>query len=336
MRQVNTRIFESGYLTLAALDSAPPAQRTGSTFAVNLDDGGTATRIAVIHEGDPSEPGDPLRDRLKEVSDQLGRDTGTETALGGPAVRLQDFDTEASSRLWLLIVVLVAVTYLVLVPVLRSLLLPLLAVALNVLTVAAAFGVLVLLFQGDAPPLGGPGELDAIMVLAIFAIVFGLSIDYEVFLLARMREGFARTGTTDGAIEYGLRRTAGVITGAALIMTGVFAAFALADITSMRQLGIGLTVAVILDATIVRLVLLPALIRLCGNASWWLPAPLARLLPDLDVEREDAPPPLKIDHERLALALAVTAPLDGARRFERDGNGDGNGRRREESTIMSP
>jgi putative drug exporter of the RND superfamily len=114
--------------------------------------------------------------------------------------------------------------------------------------------------------------------------VFALSIDYEVFLLARIREGYAVTGTTEGAIDYGLRRTAGVITGAAMIMTGVFVAFAMSDIASMRQLGVGLTVAVLLDATLVRLVLLPAAIRLAGPANWWLPHTLDRLLPRIDVE----------------------------------------------------
>jgi RND superfamily putative drug exporter len=106
-----------------------------------------------------------------------------------------------------------------------------------------------------------------------------------------MREGYALTGTTEGAIEYGLRRTAGVVTGAALIMTGVFVAFAMADLASMRQLGVGLTTAVILDATVVRLVLLPALIKLCGAANWWLPGWLDRLLPRLDVEVPSGEPP---------------------------------------------
>jgi RND superfamily putative drug exporter len=103
-----------------------------------------------------------------------------------------------------------------------------------------------------------------------------------------MREGYALTGTTAGAVEYGLRKTAGVITGAALIMTGVFVAFALSPIASMQQLGIGLTTAVLLDATVVRLVLLPAIVKLAGGASWWLPGWLDRLLPDLDVEGERA------------------------------------------------
>ncbi|MFL5893913.1 MAG: MMPL family transporter [Thermoleophilaceae bacterium] len=285
---IQTGLFQSGYLPLAALDSAPHAARTGATFAVNLDRGGDAAHIVVMRAGDPTKTNDPVRKRLEDDSARFGRAHDAEVAVGGPATLLQDFHIEASSRLWWLVLALAASTYLVLVPVLRSVLLPLLAVLLNIGTVFAAFGVLSLGFTGSAP-LGGPGTVDAIMVLAIFGIVFGLSIDYEVFLLARMREGYLLTGTTDGAIEYGLRHTAAVITGAALIMTGVFAAFALSDITSMRELGIGLAVAVLLDATVVRLVLLPAVIRLADGACWWLPRPLGRLLGEERVEAEAEP-----------------------------------------------
>ena len=268
-------LFESGYLPLAALDGSSPDLRAGSSFAVNLDRGGDAARIVVVERGNPSRAGNELRPRLVEAARQLGREADANTAVGGPAAVLQDFDSESSGRLPLLVLALSVVTYLVLIPILRSLLLPLLAVVLNLATVFAALGVLTLGFTGSAP-LGGPGDLDAIMVLAIFGIVFGLSIDYEVFLLARMREGWDRTRSTDQAIAYGLRTTAGVITGAAMIMTGVFAAFALSDVISMRQLGIGLSIAVLLDTTLVRLVLLPAVIRLAGDASWWLPGPLER------------------------------------------------------------
>jgi RND superfamily putative drug exporter len=267
---IRTGLFQSGYLPLAALDSAPRAARVGATFAVNLDRGGDAAHVVVMRAGDPTKPDDPVRRRLEREAAAFGRAQDAQVLVGGPATLLQDFRTQAASRLWWLVLALVGTTYFVLVPVLRSLLLPLVAVLLNVATVVAALGVLTLGFQGAAP-LGGPGNVDAIMVLAIFAIVFGLSIDYEVFLLARMREGYERTGTTAGAIEYGVKHTAGVITGAALIMTGVFAAFAMSNVANMRQLGIGLTVAVLLDATVVRLVLLPAVIRLLGGACWWLP-----------------------------------------------------------------
>jgi len=292
---VQTSLFDSGYLPLAAIDAQSGDVRKTASFAVNIDRGGSAARVVIMSARyDPSRPGDPLRKRLEDDMKRMAPDMNTVAAVGGPATLLQDFEAETASRFWWLILALTASTYFVLVPVLRSLLLPLLAVALNLLTVFAALGVLALGFQGAAP-LGGPGDIDGIMVLAIVGVVFGLSIDYEVFLLARMREGYALTGTTDGAIEYGLKHTAGVITGAALIMTGVFVAFAAADITSMRQLGVGLTVAVLLDATVVRLVLLPAVIRLAGDACWWLPRRLGKLLGEepkpgaADTETEPVP-----------------------------------------------
>ena len=147
---------------------------------------------------------------------------------------------------------------------------------------------LVLLFQKSSV-LGGGGFVNDIMVAGIYNIVFALSIDYQVFLLARVREGYDRYGSTDAALSYALENTAGVITGAAAIMTAVFFAFALSAVTSIRQLGIGLTVAVVLDATVVRLVLLPACLRLTERWNWWLPRPLERLLPHVEHE-PDAPP----------------------------------------------
>ena len=117
----------------------------------------------------------------------------------------------------------------------------------------------------------------------IFGLVFGLSIDYAVFLLSRMREHYDRHGDNAAAIEFGLDKTARVITGAAAIMMAVFIAFAGAPVATVSQLGIGLTVAVILDATVVRIVLLPALMLLLGDRIWWLPRWLERILPKLDV-----------------------------------------------------
>ena len=166
----------------------------------------------------------------------------------------------------------------------RSIWLPLVAVLLNLVTVGAAFGLLSLLVEMDARPLGDAGFIDAISAIAMFTVIFGLSIDYEVFLLSRMREGWERTGDIARSIDYGVQRTAGVITGAALIMTGVFLAFAASDVANLRQLGVGLTVAVLLDATVIRLYLLPAVMRALGRWNWWLPAPLERRLPRVEVE----------------------------------------------------
>jgi RND superfamily putative drug exporter len=189
-----------------------------------------------------------------------------------------DYARQISAILPLLIATLAVITWVALVIVTRAIVLPLIAVALNLLTVGAAFGALVLLYQGAAPALGGPGYLDAVAVVGIFGIVFGLSIDYEVFLVSRMREEYARTGSTELAIERGLLQTAGVVTGAAAIMAGVFAAFALSSFVDIAEFGTGLTIAVVLDATLVRIVLLPALTRLCGAAAWWLPRWLDRIV----------------------------------------------------------
>ena len=166
---------------------------------------------------------------------------------------------------------LTLVTALLLAVLLRSIVVAGIGVVLNLLAVGATLGLLRLLFQGDAPLLGGPGEIDAVAVTAIFGVVFALSIDYQVFIVSRVREEWLRTGDAAAAVQVGLARTARVVTGAALSMLGVFFAFGLADVASLRQFGVGLAIAVIIDATLVRLVLLPAALRLAGDWAWWSP-----------------------------------------------------------------
>ncbi|HEY8814017.1 MAG TPA: MMPL family transporter, partial [Candidatus Dormibacteraeota bacterium] len=206
------------------------------------------------------------------------------TGVTGAAAELIDFTNVISERVPLLIAVITLATFLILVVILRALLLAAIAVALNLITVAVAFGVLTLLFGvPEGWPLGGHTYVDAIGAVGIFGIVFGLSIDYAVFLLMRMREHYENSASNEEAIVFGLNKTARVITGAAAIMTAVFVAFAGADIASVSQLGTGLTVAVILDATVVRIVLLPALMLLLGDRVWWLPRPLQRILPEIDL-----------------------------------------------------
>jgi RND superfamily putative drug exporter len=272
-----TPVFESGYFTLAAVDRANPQARRNASFALSVDSGGSGARVTVVGYGDAQKAGHPLRDVLEEDIETLAKETGATVQLSGTATALQDFDAATSDRLPQLALALSLVTFLVLVGILRSLLLPFLAVVFNLLTVGAAFGVMVLFFQGSDPILGGPGFIDAITAYGVFSIMFGLSIDYEVFLLTRMREGYLRSGSNEEAIRYGVERTAGVITGAALIMTAVFVSFATTGITAARQLGLAMTIAVLVDATLIRLVLLPAAMKLCGNATWWLPNPLRRL-----------------------------------------------------------
>ena len=157
---------------------------------------------------------------------------------------------------------------------------PVIAVALNLATIAVALGVLQLLTATHI--LGGPGYIDAASGAGIISIMFVLSIDYEVFLLTRMRERWVVSADPEEAIWHGLRHTAGVITGSAAIMTAVFLAFTSADVVPLRQFGVGLTIAVLLDATIVRLVLLPAVMRIFGARIWWLPRWLERRLPALE------------------------------------------------------
>jgi RND superfamily putative drug exporter len=235
--------------------------------------------IVIPEEGAFDEATVALRPQLERLADEAAKDIGATEVVGGPAVLLDDFDQATSARFPLLVIVLVFVTFLVLLALFRAPVLALVAVLLNLVTVGAAVGVLILGFQTDPPPFGGPGYLDAIALSGIFAIIFGLSIDYEVFLLSRLVEGRALTGTTDGAIRYGLDKTATIITGAAAVMAFVFLAFAVSPVANTRQFGIGLTVAVVLDATVVRLILLPALIRLFGERTWAVPRWLDRTLP---------------------------------------------------------
>lgn len=279
------KLFDSGYFVLAAVDGANPRERSRAAEGVSVNDGGQAARMLVIPRSGPNDPATAaLEHKLSREAADLGAATGTETAVGGIGAELADYDRVTAERLPILILALALVTYLVLIPVLRALLLPLIAVVLNLLTVGAAFGVLALLFGGASPLLGGPGFMDVVAVTGVFTVIFGLSIDYEVFLLTRMREGWHRHRDTDRAVRHGLQRTARVISGAAAIMAAVFLANSFSDFTSVRQFGVGLTVAVVLDAVVVRLVLLPAVMRLCGRWTWWLPNWLDRLLPQLDVD----------------------------------------------------
>jgi RND superfamily putative drug exporter len=223
-------------------------------------------------------------DDVTRAAHALGKRANVDTAVGGSAGELVDYDRAMKDRLPLIILGISLVTYLMLVPILRSLVLPLIAVLLNLVTVAVAFGVLTLLFVGKHPLLGGAGALDVISLAGMFSITFSLSIDYQVFLLSRMREGLVRTQDSDAAIAFGIDKTARVVTGAAAIMVSVFLAFALSNFSIIRQFGVGLATAVIIDATIVRLALLPALMRVFGMTVWWLPAWLDDRLPLLDLD----------------------------------------------------
>ncbi|HET6570985.1 MAG TPA: MMPL family transporter [Solirubrobacterales bacterium] len=284
LRHNSPGIFNSGYFVLSSLDGAPPGERKRVAGVVDLENG-QAAQLIVIPRYTFNTPGSTaLNERLKRDARGLAEATGATTGVTGAAAELIDYTDVISERIPVMIAVITLATFLILVVILRAILLAAIAVMLNLVTVAVAFGVLTLLFDVPAGwPLGGHTYVDAIGAAGIFGIIFGLSIDYAVFLLMRMREHYENNSSNEEAIVFGLEKTARVITGAAAIMLAVFVAFAGADIATVSQLGTGLAVAVLLDATVVRIVLLPALMLLLGNRVWWLPAPLEKILPEIDL-----------------------------------------------------
>jgi len=285
LRDNSPGIFNSGYFVLSSLAGAKAKERKRISGIVDIENSGQAAQMIVIPRYTFNTAGSTaLNNRLKRDADGLAAASGATTGVTGSAAELIDFTNVIEERVPILIAVITLATFLILVVILRALLLAAIAVGLNLITVAVAFGVLTLLF--DVPegwPLGGHTYVDAIGAVGIFGIIFGLSIDYAVFLLMRMREHYENNSSNEEAIVFGLSKTARVITGAAAIMMAVFVAFAGADIASISQLGTGLTVAVLLDATVVRIVLLPALMLLLGDRVWWLPRPLEKILPEIDL-----------------------------------------------------
>jgi RND superfamily putative drug exporter len=232
-----------------------------------------------------------LRDRVVPAT-ALARVAAVD--VGGETARSQDDRAQISGSMWKIVLFVLALSYLVLMVMLRSLLLPLKAVLMNLLSIGAAFGVLVAIFQwGWFDSLLGfesQGALDTINVPLIFAIVFGLSMDYEVFLMSRIRERYLEHGDNERAVAEGLSTSARTISSAALIMTSVFAVFVLTGVPSIKELGLGCAVAIALDATLVRLILVPAAMKLLGSRNWWMPSWLDRALPDLSFESGTAEP----------------------------------------------
>jgi putative drug exporter of the RND superfamily len=267
-------LFDSGYFVLAAIQGAPAANQDLASFAVNLDRGGNAGQIVVVPRlAANSESTRQLGEDLQTSAAAFAKSTGTETAVGGPAGNLTDFTNETSARIPLVVAVLAVAVALVLMIGLRTVMLPIVAVAFDALTMLATFGAMTLLFGGDDPVLGGPGYLDPMSIIGIFAAIFGISIAYEVLLLERTREHFAESGDARAALAFGLRRTAAVATGAAAVMVAAAVPFMFSDLINVRQFGVGLAIAVVLDALVVRPVLLPAAVHLLGRRSWWPTVP---------------------------------------------------------------
>ncbi|MFD4143191.1 MMPL family transporter [Streptomyces sp. NPDC058572] len=222
--------------------------------------------------------------------------TGAGTYVTGTTAAQVDFLDIVSSRLPLIIAVVVGLAFLVILVVFRGVLVALKAAVLNLLSIAASYGVVVAVFQWGwgGPALGVSGDvpIESYVPMMMFAIVFGLSMDYEIFLLSRIHEAWLRTGDPKASVAHALEITARVITCAALIMVSVFAAFIVSDNIVVKMLGLGLAASVLIDATIVRLLLVPAAMTLLGKSAWWAPRWLDRLLPHVNTEGEDEPVPV--------------------------------------------
>jgi RND superfamily putative drug exporter len=212
----------------------------------------------------------------------VGQVSGVTALVTGTTAGSKDFNDSMKSHAPLVFAFVLTMAFLLLLVTFRSIVIPLTAIALNLLSVAAAYGVLALVFQHTwAQSLLGfksTGAITSWLPLFLFVILFGLSMDYHVFIISRIREGRDRGMSTNDAVAYGIKTTAGPVTGAAVVMVAVFAVFATLGALEFKQLGVGLAVAILLDATLIRAVLLPATMKLLGEANWYLPKRL-RWLP---------------------------------------------------------
>ena len=236
----------------------PTREKNGALWLVDA-------RIAAQPESVPA----------RQIVSRIRAIAGADALVGGSTVFDQDVEHAIVGGLWKILVFILGASYLVLLALLRSVVLPLKAVLMNLLSVGAAYGVLVAVFQwGWANWTGyhAPGYVDTVVPALVLAVTFGLSMDYEVFLLSRMRERWLMHGDNERAVGEGLVRSARTISSAAAVMVAVFASFSAAGSPALKELGVGLGVAILLDATLVRLVIVPAAMRLLGDWNWWLPS----------------------------------------------------------------
>ena len=299
----------NGPLVLATeidgVEDLPAVQKVSEALA-------TTPGVAFATPGFPNDPTDPkavlwrvipssapqdqatedLVERLREqVVPTASAGSGLDIAVTGFVAVSADFSTYLAARLPIFIGVVLALSFLLLMVVFRSILVPLKAVLMNLLSIGAAYGLVVAVFQWgwgkELIGIGKGGPIEPFVPMMMFAIVFGLSMDYEVFLLSRVKEEYDRTGDNKNAVADGLTSTARVITAAAAIMVMVFGSFLLESDRVIKLFGLGLASAVLLDATIVRMLLVPATMELLGDRNWWVPKWLDRVLPRIDVEGHD-------------------------------------------------
>ena len=273
---------------VSAIDSleTQAQQRSGlfegeATLEVSSDQTVAAVTLPIAGTGTDdlsNRAAETLRDEL--VPATLGKVDGVEAYTTGEASGTSDFNDAMIGNLPYVFAFVLSAAFLLLLVTFRSLVIPIKAIVLNLLSVGSAYGLLTLAFAGEA--------IAAWLPLFLFVILFGLSMDYHVFILTRIREAFDRGMTTEDAVAHGIKSTAGVVTSAALVMVAVFSMFAMSSELQMQQMGIGLAAAVLIDATIIRGVLLPSAMKLLGDRNWWLPSRLG-WLPQVTIEPEVEP-----------------------------------------------
>ncbi|MFT7597634.1 MAG: RND superfamily putative drug exporter [Acidimicrobiales bacterium] len=246
-----------------------------------------------------SETLDTIQRLRADVFPSVLDDSPARAHIGGQTATSADIGDRVNSRLPLFITAVLGLSFILLMMVFRSVLVPLKAALLNLLSIGAAYGVLVMVFQwgwgAGLIGLESTAPIDPFIPMFMFAVLFGLSMDYEVFLLSRVREEYLATGDNDTSVIHGIASTARVITSAALIMISVFGGFIFGNDPTIKMFGLGLATAIFVDASIVRMILVPATMKLMGDANWWLPGWLDRLLPTIDIEGEAGLPDIDLE-----------------------------------------
>ncbi|WP_069770481.1 MMPL family transporter [Streptomyces sp. LUP30] len=300
-------------LALDNLDTAlRAADGVASVTPVTFDSGGHAAHLTVVPQSSPQSPRtSELVDRLRtEVLPRAQAGTSLDVQVGGVTAGYDDFADVIVGKLPLFVGVVITLGALLLLLAFRSVGIPLKAAVMNVAAVAAAFGVVVAIFQwgwgSELLGLGRAGPIEPFLPVIMVSVLFGLSMDYQVFLVSRMYEEWLETGDNRRAVRVGLAETSRVINSAAVIMISVFLAFVLSGDRVIAMFGIGLAAAVALDAFVLRTLLVPALMHLLGGANWWLPRGLDRRLPRISIE----PPECRAAHERLAEAVDTAHVLE--------------------------
>jgi RND superfamily putative drug exporter len=274
--------------TLAAVAAQPQAAEELSYF-VNLSRGGDVTLVTVIPRtaSDSNEAVQLVRHIRSSIIPQARGQAQVSIYVGGFSAQIVDMSEESLRKLPLVVGLVLLLSFLFLTLVFRSLFLPLKAILMNLLSVGAAYGLLVLVFQNGLGErlfhFTSPGYLQVYLPLFTFALLFGLSMDYEVFLIGRMKEEWERAASNEQAVSRGLQHTARAITSAAAIMVAVFASFAFTRVLETQEIGFALATAIFIDATLIRVILVPAAMRLMGHWNWWFPRTLDRVVPRINL-----------------------------------------------------